>query len=64
MLLYEFVCNSCGYEFEELIRDGKTSVSCPKCQSGDVKRLISAVKKQGNPSGQSASACAPGGGFS
>lgn len=64
MVIYEFICNNCGHEFEELVKDKATSLSCPKCQSKEVKKLISAVKQQGAQSGQNPTACSPGAGFS
>lgn len=40
MPIFEFVCNSCGEEFEELVF-GKQSIKCPKCKSPDIIRKIS-----------------------
>lgn len=66
MILYEFVCSQCGHEFEEFQSASGEAVQCPKCRSGNVKRLLSAVKcaKPSSASGAADSACAPGGGFS
>jgi putative FmdB family regulatory protein len=66
MILYEFVCSQCGHEFEELQTASGEAVQCPKCRSGQVKRLLSAVRcarSSGSP-GPAEAACAPGGGFS
>lgn len=43
MPIYEFVCNSCGNEFEAIVSiTDATSVSCESCQSPDVKKVMSA----------------------
>ncbi len=64
MVIYEFVCKNCGLEFEELVKDMEQEMTCPVCQSKEVKRLISAVKQQGGQASQGAAACSPGAGFS
>ncbi len=65
MILFEFVCNSCGKEFEELVSSEKEQVRCPHCGSGDVRRLLSAARcKITSSSPVSTSTCAPAGGFS
>jgi len=40
--IYEYECRSCRHQFEQLIRTGDTA-ACPKCQSGDLERLLSHV---------------------
>jgi putative FmdB family regulatory protein len=40
MPIYEYVCKSCGHEFEKLVRSGKTPV-CASCGAADVERLFS-----------------------
>ena len=40
MPIYEFCCNQCGTAFEELVRNG-VRPECPKCHTGDVRRLLS-----------------------
>jgi putative FmdB family regulatory protein len=43
--IYEFVCESCGHRFEELVgaHVGRETadVVCPECESAKVERLIS-----------------------
>jgi putative FmdB family regulatory protein len=43
--IYEFVCESCGHRFEELVGShvGRQAgdVACPECGSGKVERLVS-----------------------
>jgi putative FmdB family regulatory protein len=65
MILYEFVCQDCRREFEELVGpSGTQDVACPNCQSANVKRVLSAVQCRSGSSerqGSSEPACAPGG---
>ena len=52
MPIFEYHCNACDLNFEYLVM-GKDVPSCPKCQSEDVNKLMSAcgfVSKA--PSGQ------------
>jgi putative FmdB family regulatory protein len=42
MPIYEFECQKCRKEFEELVRNRDEGVQCPQCQSADVKKLMSA----------------------
>jgi putative FmdB family regulatory protein len=41
MPLYDFLCRTCGYQFEALVRahDGP---ECPECHGDDLERLQSA----------------------
>ncbi len=69
MILYEFICQQCKNEFEELVtsQELKQSITCPQCGSHDVKRLVSAVKAQsggGEASFPAGGGCAPAAGFS
>jgi len=63
MILYEFVCSQCGHAFEEFQKASGEAVQCPECRSGQVKRLLSAVRcaRSSGSSGASEPACAPGG---
>ncbi len=50
MPLYEFSCNDCGREFEELVLKEQDQVFCPDCGSSRAQKLISAVRfKTGGP---------------
>lgn len=51
MPLYEYSCTACGETFEALVR-GSERPSCPKCQSADLKQLLSVTAA---PSGSGAS---------
>ncbi|ACL05697.1 FmdB family zinc ribbon protein [Desulfatibacillum aliphaticivorans] len=41
MPIYEFHCNKCDANFEQLLM-GSDKPECPKCASNDVNRLLSA----------------------
>jgi len=42
MPIYEFKCKSCGTGFEQLTKISELdSVACPKCESGEVEKLMS-----------------------
>ncbi len=66
MPIFEFQCEECGEIFEELILDGKIDdITCRKCKSPKVKKLISKVsfKSEGkfvNSSGSSCNICKGG----
>jgi putative FmdB family regulatory protein len=45
MPTYEYACNACNHNFSlvmSLAQLAEKKVSCPKCKSEDVKRLLSA----------------------
>lgn len=65
-MMYEFICNDCGHEFEELIRPCQADrLACPQCGSNQINRLISAVKRHSSggatTSASEAGACGPSG---
>ena len=65
MPMFEFICNECGEEFEELVFSRDESVDCPSCGNSDVKKKVSvaAFKSSGRfvaSSGSSCSGCSPG----
>ncbi len=43
MPLYEFRCEDCQKDFEELVRTGTETMPCPTCGGEHVHRLISRV---------------------
>jgi len=49
MPLFEFVCRSCGHEFEELLRSAseRNSAICPKCNARDPERKMSVFAARG-----------------
>ncbi|BBO85243.1 FmdB family zinc ribbon protein [Desulfosarcina ovata] len=42
MPLFDFSCADCGHVAEVLVFSEETTVVCPKCGSGNLKKLISA----------------------
>ena len=41
MPIYDFICQSCGSEFEKLVSfSNESAVICPKCQSSEVERQM------------------------
>ena len=53
MPLYEFECQSCGHEFEALVR-GTESPVCPSCGRDKLQRLLSAFGVKTEASSKSA----------
>jgi len=41
MPIFEYHCENCQEDFEKIVF-GKTSVKCPKCESGKVRQKVSA----------------------
>ena len=66
MPIFEYVCESCGQEFEELVfgSNGADNVTCPGCSGDEVKKKISlfASRGEGNNSlsVNSAASCSTG----
>ena len=54
MPIYEFQCNECNQQFEELVFSSSvvTDVECPSCQSPHVEKMISTFATK-VPSGSS-----------
>ena len=48
MPIFEFICQECGSPFEELVRSPNVAdeVSCPYCESSQVKKQISTFASQ------------------
>lgn len=67
MPLFDFVCTTCGTQFEQLIRSSSQTaqaVICPACKSIETQKKLStfAVTGHGSSGGGTAAAnCAPGG---
>lgn len=43
MPMYEFQCEDCGIDFEDLVPSGTQTWPCPKCHQRNVRRLASAA---------------------
>jgi putative FmdB family regulatory protein len=43
MPIFEFTCNNCGNDFEELLRSANAinEVECPTCHSPEVEKKVS-----------------------
>jgi len=43
---YDFICQSCGHEFEQIVpfEDRDSPLKCPSCGKKKVSRGVSAVK--------------------
>jgi putative FmdB family regulatory protein len=68
MPIYEFDCHGCGQDFDKLVRsmNAVSDVTCPACDSHDVKKKLSVFSSRmsGGTRSSAASAaasCAPGG---
>ena len=46
MPLYEYICGECSHQFE-LIVQGSTVPECPKCQTGNLQKQLSAFAVPG-----------------
>ena len=67
MPLYEYKCNDCDYQFEELVSYSKSNeMTCPNCGSEETQKLVSAFATIGSSaSGGSSNSCSySGSGFS
>ncbi|EKO40449.1 MAG: putative regulatory protein, FmdB family [Solidesulfovibrio magneticus str. Maddingley MBC34] len=63
MPLYEYCCNKCGAEFEEMASSSATTTPpCPQCASGDTKKLMSACRARTKPGQTGARTASSGGG--
>lgn len=51
MPMYEFQCEKCEAEFEELVASGAEAraVSCPNCGAAGAKRRVSVFAARGAP---------------
>lgn len=48
MALYEYYCDSCRSQFEQITSSGDPDAGkCPKCQKKDTRKLISAFRVGG-----------------
>jgi putative FmdB family regulatory protein len=64
MPLYEYRCQTCGHEFEKMVRFSEASQSpgCPKCSSVETAKKISMFASYGgsttsSPAVSTASSC-------
>ena len=48
MPTYDFLCERCEHEFEELVLQPDEEVVCPKCGSTESRKLLSAFAVTGS----------------
>ena len=53
MPIYEYLCNDCGCEFEELVTKTDTVINCPSCRSVHADKLISCCRSRRGSGGDS-----------
>jgi putative FmdB family regulatory protein len=41
MPIFEYHCEGCGCDFEQLVLSSAERVTCPKCQGDNVQKLMS-----------------------
>ncbi len=56
MPIFEYKCNGCEEEFEELVTSSTEEVKCPKCGSSNIDKLFSRF------AGSSCKGCSSGAG--
>jgi len=47
MPIYEYQCQSCQHKFEMLRKAQEPTPDCPKCQSSEVRKLLSSFGFKG-----------------
>jgi len=65
MPIYEYRCSECGEEFEKLVASARSAaeISCPKCGSANVKKMLSLFASRGSAASSTrGSSCLPTGG--
>jgi putative FmdB family regulatory protein len=48
MPIFEYVCDDCGANYERIVMNQKTVVTCPKCESKKHKVKLSVFSAHGN----------------
>ena len=64
MPIFEFICQKCGHEFEQLVRKSSENnqVECPECHSTNLEEKVSGFASLSTSGGLGASNCTPSGG--
>ena len=63
MPIYEYICEKCGAQFEDIVSASATTCPpCPKCASGDTKKLMSTCRTRTGPGQTGARTAAPSSG--
>lgn len=63
MPIYEYRCEQCRYEFESFVwsRNDEDGITCPRCGSRDIKKLLSSFASKSPLSSVLGSGCGTGG---
>lgn len=68
MPYYDFRCNTCGAEFERMLRFSESHIkpACPTCESADTQKKLPTIRSFGSDSGggYASDSCSSRGGFS
>lgn len=48
MPIYEYVCDDCGVNYERIVMNDRTRVTCPKCESTKHTIKLSVFAAPGN----------------
>ncbi|WP_029459727.1 FmdB family zinc ribbon protein [Solidesulfovibrio alcoholivorans] len=63
MPIYEYICEKCGAQFEDIVSASATTCPpCPKCASGDTKKLMSTCRTRTGAGQTGARTAAPSSG--
>lgn len=62
MPIYEYTCGECAEDFEKLVSGTNPDVSCPRCNSSNIKKKfslfgMSGVEKPVTSSGSGCTSC-------
>jgi putative FmdB family regulatory protein len=61
MPIYEYVCDDCGKQFEQIVLSQKQKVACPSCSSGKHTLQLSVFSAHSASSSSASADAAPGG---
>lgn len=54
MPIYEYICDDCGENYERIVMNDRTAVTCPKCESAKHTIKLSVFAAHGNTGKSSA----------
>ena len=40
MPIFEYKCQSCGHQFEKIVRHGQKPEACPECSAAELEQLL------------------------